>query len=608
MEVLQSITNFLFDNAEFQLLTMILGLCLFLFGMSMMGEALERRAGGALSSLLGKLTTNKLAGFLTGLGVTAIIQSSSATTVMVVGFVNSGIMTLKQAINVIMGANVGTTVTAWILSLGNLGNLGGDGDGIIDILLQFCKPSSFTPVLALVGIILYMFLKGDKKKDTGLILLGFATLMFGMDTMSGAVSGLAENETFTGLFTLFSNPILGLLAGAILTGIIQSSSASVGILQALSATGVITHGMAIPIIMGQNIGTCVTALISSVGTTKNARRAAFVHLSFNVLGSVVFIAIFSLIKYVVAGFIPAIDTFLNGETNAFGIAVAHSIFNIACVILMLPLSPLLEKLAMLLIPESKEPEKVTELDERLLTTPQVALERCRVLTMEMGDAAYSGLTGALDCLDHYDPEIAKKVRAAEDLTDHYEDILSTYLVKLGSRQVGEGTSAEATELLKLIGDFERIADHSVNVLESAEELREKKLEFSKNAQAELSVMIKAVREILDLTMTSLANGDLMQAAKVEPLEQIIDDLKEELRTRHIVRLSQGNCSIEVGFVWSDLLTNLERVSDHCSNISACIIDTAHHNLNLHESTRNVHQSDSFYAEQLSEYQKAYQLN
>ena len=591
---MNQIFAFLFDNPNFQLLDMILGLCLFLFGMNLMGQALERRAGGALTSLLGKLTSNKIAGFLTGVGVTAVIQSSSATPVMVDGFVNSGVMTLKQAINVIMGANVGTTVTAWILSLSGI-----EGEGWLTLF----KPSTFTPILALVGIVMYMFLKGDKKKDTGMILLGFSTLMFGMDTMSAAVKGLANVPEFTQLFIMFQNPILGMIAGALLTAIIQSSSASVGILQALAAsTGSVTYGAAIPIIMGQNIGTCITALLSSVGTTKNAKRAAFVHLSFNVIGAVVLLAAYSVISAV---FQPAI---LLQNTDAFGIAIAHSIFNVLCVLLLLPLSSALEKLANKLIPDAKAPEKIAELDERLLATPQLALERCRVLTMEMADAAYNGLTGALGCLDSYDPEIAEKVREAEDLTDHYEDILSTYLVKLGSHQVGEVTSAEATELLKLIGDFERIADHSVNVLESAEELREKNLQFSKNAEAELAVLTKAVREILDLTMQSIRTGDLSIAAKVEPLEQIIDDLKEALRTRHIVRLSQGNCSIEVGFVWSDLLTNLERVSDHCSNISACIIDTAHHNLNLHETTRNVHLSDSFYAEQLAEYQKVYQLN
>ena len=586
------VMDFLFENQNFQLLEMILGLCLFLFGMSLMGEALERRAGTALRSLLGKLTTNKLAGFLTGMGVTAVIQSSSATTVMVVGFVNSGLMTLKQAINVILGANVGTTVTAWILSLSGI-----EGGGI----LQLFKPSTFTPILALVGIIMYMFLKGEKKKDTGMILLGFATLMFGMETMSGAVKGLANVPEFTQLFTMFENPILGLLAGAVLTAIIQSSSASVGVLQALAATGGITYGACIPIIMGQNIGTCVTAMISSVGTTKNAKRAAFVHLSFNVLGAVLLLILFAILRAV---FAPAI---LAVTASEFGIAVAHSIFNVACVLIFLPLSSLLEKIALTLIPDAKVPEVVSELDDRLLQTPQLALERCRVLVGEMAIAANNSIVGALNCLDNYTEAAAQDVREAEDLTDHYEDILGTYLVKLGSRQIGESNSAETTELLHLIGDIERIADHSVNILESAEELREKELQFSEKAKGELSVLISATHEILKLTMEAISTGDLAIAAKVEPLEQIIDDLKEELRTRHSLRLSQGNCSIETGFVWSDLLTNLERVSDHCSNVAGCIIDTANHNLNLHESTRAIHENDTFFKEQFKLYKEQYKL-
>ena len=588
---MKAVMDFLFENQNFQLLEMILGLCLFLFGMSLMGEALERRAGTALRSLLGKLTTNKLAGFLTGMGVTAVIQSSSATTVMVVGFVNSGLMTLKQAINVILGANVGTTVTAWILSLSGI-----EGGGI----LQFFKPSTFTPILALLGIVMYMFLKGEKKKDTGMILLGFATLMFGMETMSGAVKGLANVPEFTQLFTMFENPVLGLLAGAVLTAIIQSSSASVGVLQALAATGSITYGACIPIIMGQNIGTCVTAMISSVGTTKNAKRAAFVHLSFNVLGAVLLLAVYAVIKAV---FAPAL---LFVGASEFGIAVAHSIFNVSCVLIFLPLSSLLEKIALALIPDAKVPEVVSELDERLLQTPQLALERCRVLVGEMATAANNSIISALECLDKYNADTAQRVREAEDMTDHYEDILGTYLVKLGSRQIGESNSAETTELLRLIGDIERIADHSVNIVESAEELHEKELQFSDQAKGELSVLVSATREILCLTMEAIATSDLAVAAKIEPLEQIIDDLKEELRTRHSRRLSQGNCSIETGFVWSDLLTNLERVSDHCSNVAGCLIDTAHHNLNLHESTRATH-DDTFFKEQRNLYKEQYKL-
>ena len=589
---MNAVTDFLFENQNFQLLEMILGLCLFLFGMNLMGEALERRAGTALRSLLGKLTTNKLAGFLTGVGVTAVIQSSSATTVMVVGFVNSGLMTLKQAINVILGANVGTTVTAWILSLSGI-----EGSGI----LQFFKPTTFTPILALVGIIMYIFLKGEKKKDTGMILLGFATLMFGMETMSAAVKGLANVPEFTRIFTMFENPILGLLAGAALTAIIQSSSASVGVLQALAATGGVTYGACIPIIMGQNIGTCVTAMISSVGTTKNAKRAAFVHLSFNVLGAVFLLIIFAILRAV---FAPAL---LEVAASEFGIAVAHSIFNVACVLIFLPLSSLLEKIALTLIPDAKAPETMSELDERLLQTPQLALERCRVLVGEMAEAANKSIVSALSCLEAYTEAAAQDVREAEDLTDHYEDILGTYLVKLGSRQIGESNSAETTELLRLIGDIERIADHSVNILESAEELREKELQFSPKAKDELAVLVSATHEILNLTMSAIATGDLAVAAKVEPLEEVIDDLKEELRTRHSVRLSQGNCSIETGFVWSDLLTNLERVSDHCSNVAGCIIDTANHNLNLHESTRAAHEDGTFFREQFNLYKEQYKL-
>ena len=590
---MNAVTDFLFENQNFQLLEMILGLCLFLFGMNLMGEALERRAGTALRSLLGKLTTNKLAGFLTGLGVTAVIQSSSATTVMVVGFVNSGLMTLKQAINVILGANVGTTVTAWILSLSGI-----EGSGVV---LQFFKPTTFTPILALVGIIMYMFLKGEKKKDTGMILLGFATLMFGMETMSAAVKGLANVPEFTRIFTMFENPILGLLAGAVLTAIIQSSSASVGILQALAATGGVTYGACIPIIMGQNIGTCVTAMISSVGTTKNAKRAAFVHLSFNVLGAVLLLIIFAILRAV---FAPAL---LGVAASEFGIAVAHSIFNVACMLIFLPLSSLLEKIALTLIPDAKAPETMSELDERLLQTPQLALERCRVLVGEMAEAANKSIVSALSCLEAYTEAAAQDVREAEDLTDHYEDILGTYLVKLGSRQIGESNSAETTELLRLIGDIERIADHSVNILESAEELREKELQFSPKAKDELAVLVSATHEILNLTMSAIATGDLAVAAKVEPLEEVIDDLKEDLRTRHSIRLSQGNCSIETGFVWSDLLTNLERVSDHCSNVAGCIIDTAHHNLNLHESTRAAHEDGTFFREQFNLYKEQYKL-
>ena len=555
----------------FKVLTMIGGLCLFLFGMNLMGQALERRAGGKLRTLLDKMTSNVFAGFLTGLGITAIIQSSSATTVMVVGFVNSGLMTLRQAINVIMGANVGTTVTAWLLSLAGIdsGNM----------WIKLLKPTSFTPLLALIGIIFYMFCKDTKKKDTGMILLGFATLMFGMDTMSGAVAGLKDVPGFAELFIMFKNPILGVLVGAVLTGIIQSSSASVGILQAL--TGQVSYAAAIPIIMGQNIGTTVTALLSSMGTSKNAKRAAVVHLMFNVIGVVVLLTVFCIVKAI---FAPAI---LNESATMYGIAIAHSLFNILCTAMLLPCGSMLEKLAIRLVPDAAQEEKAVELDERLLATPSLALQQCRTVANDMAVCAVRSLENALTAFDQYTPELAESVRKDEDRCDHYEDVIGTYLVKLSAQKMGEKESEEATELLKSIGDWERVSDHAVNVLESAEELREKGLAFSGSAQSELATLSDAVREILTLAQTSFIQQDVSSALQVEPLEQVIDALKEKMRTRHILRMQQGSCSIESGFVWSDLLTALERVGDHCSNIAGCIIDLHHHNMNTHEAIRSA---------------------
>ena len=570
---------------------MIGGLCLFLFGMNIMGQALERSAGNKLQGLLGKLTTNKAAGLFTGLGVTAIIQSSSATTVMVVGFVNSGLMTLRQAINVIMGANIGTTVTAWILSLGGI-----SGDNIV---LKLLKPMSFTPVLALAGIILYMFCKNKKKQDFGMIFLGFATLMFGMDIMTGAVNGLADIPQFQELFLLFQNPILGVLAGAALTAIIQSSSASVGILQALAVTGRVSYGAAIPIIMGQNIGTCITAILSSFGTTKNAKRAALVHLSFNVIGTIVWLSVYSMISALLS---PAL---FDQAASMSGIAVAHSIFNILCTLLLLPMSRLLEILAYKLVPDAKSPETPTELDERLLATPTIALERCHLLAVDMAHTATDALKNALLCLTGYEKSLAESVHAAEEKSDHYEDIIGTYLVKLSTSQVSERDSAEASKLLKVIGDLERISDHAVNLLESAEELREKEISFSEDARAELDRLCKAVHEILDLTLESFAQSDLVSAKSVEPLEQVIDRMKETMRSRHITRLQQQNCTIEAGFVWSDLLTNLERTSDHCSNIAACVIDAEHHSLNLHESLRTIKSESPYFKDQYEKYAQKY---
>ncbi len=577
----------------FDALTLLGGLSLFLFGMGVMGQALERRAGGQLRTLLEKLTAGKFIGLLTGLGVTAVIQSSSATTVMVVGFVNSGIMTLKQAINIIMGANIGTTVTAWLLSLTGIdsGNL----------LIQLLKPSSFTPVLAFIGIILYLFVKDAKKKDTGMILLGFATLMFGMESMSGAVSGLRDVPAFQQLFVLFKNPVLGVLAGAVLTAVIQSSSASVGILQALAVTGQVSYGAAIPIIMGQNIGTCVTAILSSVGANKNAKRAAMVHLSFNTIGTAVWLTVFCLLRALLR---PAL---LDEPASLLGIAVAHSVFNVLCTVLMLPLSGFLERLVTVLVPDAKQPEVFSELDERLFATPSIALERCHIVANHMAETAVLALNEALETLRDYSAETAAAVREKEAKTDHYEDILGTYLVNLSARRISEPDSREAAKLLKMIGDFERIADHAVNLVESAEELREKDLRLTDAAEEELSVISAAVHDILELSLTAFLQNDLAAAAKVEPLEQVIDRLKERLRTRHILRLQKGGCTIDAGFAWLDLLTNLERTADHCSNIAGCVIDAAHDNLNLHQSLREIRDGSEDFQQRYREYTRRYAL-
>ena len=577
----------------FHALTLLGGLSLFLFGMSLMGQALERRAGGQLRTLLEKMTTGKLAGLLTGIGVTAVIQSSSATTVMVVGFVNSGLMTLKQAINIIMGANIGTTVTAWVLSLAGI-----DGG---NIFVQLLKPSSFTPVLAFWGIILYLFVKDARKKDTGMILLGFATLMFGMESMTEAVSGLRDVPAFQQMFILFTNPVLGVLAGAVLTAVIQSSSASVGILQALAATGQVSYGAAIPIIMGQNIGTCVTAMLSSVGANKNAKRAALVHLSFNIIGTAVWLAAFCLCRALVN---PAL---LNEGVTRVGIAAAHSVFNVLCTLLMLPLSGFLERLVTLLVPDDRQPEQFSELDERLFATPSIALERCGHVAADMAETAAKSLEEALSCLRRYSWETAARVREREEKTDHYEDILGTYLVNLSTQPISGADSREAAKLLKIIGDFERIADHAVNLVESAEELQDKGLHLTEAALGELAVLSEAVGEILDLALAAFLQGDLESASLVEPLEQVVDQLKEQLRTRHILRLQKGECTIDVGFAWLDLLTDLERTADHCSNIAGCVIDAAHENMNLHQSLQDVRSGSEEFRRRYREYTSKYAL-
>ena len=582
----------------FNALTLVGGLCLFLFGMNVMGQALERRAGGKLRTLLDKMTSRVFVGFLTGLGITAIIQSSSATTVMVVGFVNSGLMTLRQAINVIMGANVGTTVTAWLLSLAGIDS----GSTWVQLL----KPSSFTPVLALVGIIFYMFCKSDKKKDTGTILLGFATLMFGMETMSGAVAGLKDVPEFTQLFLMFRNPVLGVLVGAVLTGIIQSSSASVGILQALSVTGGVSYAAAIPIIMGQNIGTCVTAMLASVGANKNARRAAVVHLMFNIIGTTVWLAVFYGINAVVH------FTFLGGPIDQLGIAIVHSIFNVLCAALLFPFSGLLEKLACRLIPDSKDAaesadDKIQILDERLLATPAVALGRCQEVAETMARISMDAMKTSCQLIRQYDARSAAAIRRTEGEADQYEDMLGTYLVKLGSSDLTAQDSRTSAKILHIIGDFERISDHAVNVVESAEEMKSKGLRFSPEASHEMHVMTGAVGEIMDLALDAYLQDDPALAAKVEPLEQVVDALKEQLRNRHILRLQKGECTIELGFVWSDLLTSLERVADHCSNIAGCVIEMSHDSLHVHEYLDNVKAGSKGFQQAYDAYARKYAL-
>ncbi|MBQ3334318.1 MAG: Na/Pi cotransporter family protein [Eubacteriaceae bacterium] len=577
----------------FNVLNMIGGLSLFLFGMTLMGHALERRAGSRLKALLGRMTTGKFAGLLTGIGVTAIIQSSSATTVMVVGFVNSGLMTLKQSINVIMGANIGTTVTAWILSLAGIESS--------NVFVRLLNPSSFTPILALIGIIFYMASKNNKRKDTGLILLGFATLMFGMQTMTGAVAGLKDVPEFGQLLIAFTNPVLGLLAGAALTAIIQSSSASVGILQALASTGAVTYGAAIPIIMGQNIGTCITTIISSIGANRNAKRAALVHLSFNVIGSAVWLTVFCVVKAVAS---PVI---LSQPAGLMGIAVIHSIFNVLCTLLLLPFSGMLEKLVCWLIPDAKAPEKIEELDERLLESPALALNRCQQVIEHMAAITASAIEDSLVIVLKYDREKAERIRQAEAETDALEDLIGTYLLKLTARSISEEESAKATEYLKLIGDYERMADHAVNILESAEEIKNNALTFSESARSEFRKLGDAVTEIVNLSYRAFSHNDAAAARQTEALEQVIDDLKEELRTRHIIRMQKRECSASAGFVWSDLLTNLERVADHCSNISLSVLDLQKRNMKSHENQHHVVDFDADFTAQYNAYSQKYHV-
>ena len=583
----------------FDFLTMLGGLALFLYGMSAMGDGLSRLSGGRMERLLEKLTSRRLMGVLLGLVVTAVIQSSSATTVMVVGFVNSGIMQLSQAVGVIMGANIGTTVTSWLLSLTGI-----EGSSL---LLQMLKPSSFSPILAVIGIVFLMFSKKEKKKDVGTILIGFAVLMFGMETMSGAVEPLAQMEGFTRIFTMFSNPILGMLAGTVLTAVIQSSSASVGILQALCTTGAVTFGTAIPIIMGQNIGTCITAILSSIGASKNAKRAAAVHLYFNVIGTVLLMIVF----YSVNTFVQF--DFLTDAASPAGIAVVHSLFNVAATLVLFPFAGVLEKLAILTIPDRKKEEEpageaVSRLDERFLDKPGLAMEESRVVAASMARQAKKSMDLAISLMGGYDEETAEKIMELENQVDRYEDMLGTYLVKLSSRDLSGKDSRMLSLLLHSIGDFERISDHAVNLVQAAREMREKKLAFSDDARKELGIFTDAVREIMELAFGAFEGEDMNLARQVEPLEQVIDVINMEEKQRHILRLRQGRCTIELGFILADVSTNLERVADHCSNIAVCLLQSSRGGFDTHgylEELKN--EEDESYKAVYSEMSRKYRL-
>ncbi len=557
----------------FGILTLVGGLALFLYGMSIMGDGLEKVSGGKLEMLLEKLTSNPLKAVGLGAAVTAVIQSSSATTVMVVGFVNSGIMKLSQAIGVIMGANIGTTVTSWILSLTGI-----QGESIFVRLL---KPSSFTPILAAIGIILYMSGKNSKKKDIGGIFLGFAVLMFGMEAMSGAVEPLADVPEFTGMLTMFKNPLLGVLVGAVLTAVIQSSSASVGILQALSVTGAFTYQAVIPIIMGQNIGTCVTAMLSAVGANRSAKRTAFVHLYFNIIGATVFMVLYFSLNALI-GF-----SFSEDVVGVAGIALIHSIFNIFTTLILLPFTKGLEKLAYLTIPESEEEREAKEdtefqiLDDRFLQTPAFAIEQCRSLADKMAELSKDCFLKAMQVLFAYTDAGAEEVIALENKIDVYEDKLSVYLTKLNSTNLAYNDSQNVSTLLHCIMDFERISDHAVNVVESAQEMNRKEQHFSKKAEEEMQIYGNAVEDILTRTMEAFVSQDEKKILTIEPLEEVIDKINKDVKKRHIKRLRKGKCTIELGLILSDVATNYERVSDHCSNIAVCLIQMQDSELEAH---------------------------
>ena len=582
-------------------LSLLGGLALFLYGMDVMGEGLKKSAGNRLKTILAKMTSNPIKGFFLGLVVTLVIQSSSATTVMVVGFVNSGVMTLLQSVGVIFGANVGTAITAWLTALNSLG---GEGGKQLTGALSILKPESWVPLVALIGIGLVMFAKKNRKKDIGTILLGFAVLMAGMTAMSEAVDPLKNNDSFKNILTMFGeNPFLAIMAGLILTAVVQSSSASVGILQALTMTGVITYGAAIPIVMGQNIGTCVTAMLSSLGANKNGKRAAVIHLSFNVIGVTVVSVLFYILNAIVN------FKFLEGYIDAWGVALVHTLFKLICVALIGPFYRQLEKLSCLIIRDKANSEESTSLlDERLLDTPAIAVDRAAQVTRDMAELSYTAMKEAFALTREFDSKRAYTVRELEGKVDGYEDALGSYLVKVSSCALDDKNSAEVTKLLHTIGDLERISDHAVNIVESVEELKEKKIAFSEEANREIQVMLSAVDEILTLTYDAFIHNDLDKALDIEPLEQVVDNLRDAIKRGHILRLQKSECTIEHGFVLSDLLTNLERVADHCSNIGGCVIEiSAYDALDMHRYLASVKQGSERYDEKYKQFSEKYSV-
>ncbi len=579
----------------FSVFTLCGGLAFFLYGMNVMSAGLEKLAGGKLEQMLKQLTSNPFKSLLLGAGITIAIQSSSAMTVMLVGLVNSGIMQLGQTIGVIMGSNIGTTLTAWILSMAGI-----ESD---NLLIKMLKPESFSPLVALIGILLIMASKTDKKKSTGSILVGFAVLMYGMELMKDAMEPLTEMDGFNDILLMFNNPLLGVLVGAVFTGIIQSSAASVGILQALSLTGGVTYGMALPIIMGQNIGTCVTALLSSIGVNKNAKRVAMVHISFNLIGTLVCLIAF----YLIDAFVHF--AFVDTSVNPFGIAVMHTIFNVVTTVLLLPFSKLLEKIARVTIRDDDgAEEKYTFIDKRLLSTPAVALAECTNRTVKMAQIAKSTLLDAIDLLSDYNPKKDEEIRQAENDIDTYEDKLGTYLVLLSGKELTQTDSAQVSKLLHAIGDFERLGDHAVNLVRVATEINEKKLHFSPAAQEELATLTRAIRDIVALTVEAFEKNDVTLAVQVEPLEQVIDSLTAEVKNRHVHRLQAGECTIELGFVLSDLINNYERVSDHCSNIAVNLIEMEHNSFKTHQYLNEIKTVDQSFMEMYESRKDQYRLS